>query len=534
MLFNPEINSIEEDILYHETQIKEAQERLDRVKVSQAFSDAVISSLEDFLDNTDPFLYEILRGHINEMFEGNKLTFNNDLNKIKDEEDEIEYLEEGDPNYKSIEQLQQEDPDTVVATLRYSQSREAVFHSEEHLKSKGITPTTKEVKKEFGPLSYYELTGKPDTRPDKFEELAPNITYSSSGRAYVGFNDPQEAEEFRDAICEPSMFSESETMNGFKYEVKFYCSREYVQQIADSVNSMSDDPVESFEEINPRVIYNHQDKAVYIGMTAKNRCDYYGQVLTGQLTVGEKYTYSSKPSFINAEEYKYELRITEISLDDAVKLADLNLQKDPEHKDNRELLSEWRETRKREIPSVCKPRPKAVALEDITLGEIVSVGSNSKQYKVIDHVELDGMPHLQVIATYNSDMPELVGQTSYLKEAYQVLADDIQVDSTLQDRKEKTPVMLKEVKKSEVLSEADFLPAPYKRIPLDQIEVCDIVSTGTNVKGYYEIYQHCGDYVLGKCLYHDSLKMRIGQDGYYIKQAYLVEKGELVNQATAA
>ena len=49
---------------------EEAEERLDQVKVSQAFSDAVISSLEDFLDNTDPFLYEVLKGHINQMFEG--------------------------------------------------------------------------------------------------------------------------------------------------------------------------------------------------------------------------------------------------------------------------------------------------------------------------------------------------------------------------------------------------------------------------------------------------------------------------------
>lgn len=105
-LFNPEINSIEEDILYHETQIKEAQERLDQVKLSQAYSDAVISSLQDFLDHTDPFLYEVLKGHVEQMFDENKVVTNNDLNKIEAEEDEIEYLEESNPNYKSIEQLQ--------------------------------------------------------------------------------------------------------------------------------------------------------------------------------------------------------------------------------------------------------------------------------------------------------------------------------------------------------------------------------------------------------------------------------------------
>ena len=85
-LFTPEINSIEEDILYHETQIKEAEERLDQVKMSQAYSDTVISSLEDFMDNTDPFLYEVLRGHLNQMFDGNKITLNNDFKQVKKEE----------------------------------------------------------------------------------------------------------------------------------------------------------------------------------------------------------------------------------------------------------------------------------------------------------------------------------------------------------------------------------------------------------------------------------------------------------------
>lgn len=47
--------------------------------------------------------------------------------------------------------------------------------------------------------------------------------------------------------------------------------------------------------------------------------------------------------------------------------------------------------------------------------------SNSKQYKVVGKVAPDGVPHLEVIATYNSEMPALVSKTSYLKEAYRVL-----------------------------------------------------------------------------------------------------------------
>ena len=526
MLFNPEINSIEEDILYHETQIKEAQERLDQVKVSQAYSDAVISSLQDFLDNTDPFLYEVLKGHVEQMFDENKVVPNNDLSKIEEQEDEIEYLEFGDPNYKSIEQLQQEDPDTVVA----------VFHSEEHLESKGITSATKEVKKEFDTLSYYELTGRPDLRPTKYEDLAPNISYSSDGRAYVGFNDKDEAEEFRDAISEPSLIDDAVIMNGFKFEVKFHCSKQCIQEIADSVNSMSDDPVDNFEEINSRVIYNHNDQTVYLGMTAKNRCDYYGQYLTGQLTVGEKYTYSDKPSFINGEEYRYELRITEIELDDAVHLASFNLQRDPEHPDNAKLLTDWRANKIRKVEPAYTPLPKAIALEDVKLGDIVTTDATKvkdKQYKVLAHKELEGVTHVEAICIFNKEMPALVNQCSWFKEVYPVEPGDICIAPQFCDR-EREEVLTEDVQiyvpkeklsttKSKVLSENDFPLYPYDSIKLTELEFGDIITSTSYARSAYEVIAVNQEYATAICLYHKSLPLRKGEE-YTFANPYLVEK----------
>ena len=220
----------------------------------------------------------------------------------------------------------------------------------------------------------------------------------------------------------------------------------------------------NFEEINSRVLYSYADKTVYIGMTAKNRCDYYGQYLTGQLTVGEKYIYSGKPSFINAEEYKYELRITEIELDDAVHLASFNLQRDPEHPDNAKLLTDWRANKVRKH-NLSKPNPKPNSVEDIESGTIVYVNSINNQYKVLQRVLMGGVPHLEAICTFNSEMPELVGQTSYLGyEVYKVPSEEIQVDSQLKEPeevltedlqiyipKENTPI-----KKSELTTE-DFM-----------------------------------------------------------------------------
>ena len=33
--------------------------------------------------------------------------------------------------------------------------------------------------------TYYELTGRPDLRPATYDDITPNITYSSDGRAYI-------------------------------------------------------------------------------------------------------------------------------------------------------------------------------------------------------------------------------------------------------------------------------------------------------------------------------------------------------------
>lgn len=91
MLFQPEINLLEEEIIDYETQIEEAkkqpktssvekqitycklkikktEEQLNIVKLSQSYADEVISSLQNFLDNTDPSLHETLQNYIEEMF----------------------------------------------------------------------------------------------------------------------------------------------------------------------------------------------------------------------------------------------------------------------------------------------------------------------------------------------------------------------------------------------------------------------------------------------------------------------------------
>lgn len=466
-MLNQELNTLQEELQYHCKQVEELEERIAQVKVYDSYAAQAKEAVEEAIKQIGVGKYLWL--------------FKEEL---------LSMFPQQAPQY--LEDKVKEAPQEIIES---------------------DTTVSEEVeeKKEFGPLSYYELTGKPDTRPDTFTDLAPNITYSSSGRAYVGFNNKQEAEKFRDSISEPSMLSDTETMNGYKYEVKFYCDLEYLQHFV-AFHGLKEEQIQKsdFEQISSSVIYNHNDSIAYLAFSAKGRADTYGSYLIRILDIAKKYTVSNKPQIV--KDSKYELRLEEINLEDATHLANFNLKKDYDHPDHREVREVWRTTRKREVPPAYKPLARSVPLNKIELGEIVSVGSNSKQYKVIDHVELDGVPHLEVISTYNSDMPELVGQTSYLKEAYRVLKEDIHID----------PELVKDNSEAEL----SFPAPPYKEIPLDQVELCDVVATSPNSQSAYEVKEHKGSYIVTTCLYHNALPNRIGEEFTFSDKVYLIEKSD--------
>ena len=517
-MFHASILQIQEELNYHKTQQEKLEQELYILKSYEEFAGEAFDNVRDTIEQIeDPKCLELFKESLLSLFPEQPIYLEE---KVKEDLDDIKYTDDSDPDYKSIEQLQDEDPDNI-----------AVFHSEEHLESKGITPVTKEVKKEFGPLSYYELTGKPDTRPDTYEDLAPNITYSSSGRAYVGFHDREEAEEFRDSISEPSMLSDTDTMNGYKYEVKFYCNREYIEELQQELEN--DWTPEQKAELDWQeqlirtandIFYDPSNSKCYVGFSAKGRADQYGSYLSRILDIAEKYIVTNKP--LVTTNTKYELVLEQIELDSAQHLSKFNLKKEYDDSKNKDARELWRTTRQRKHEPACKPLPKLVPLNEVRLGDIVYLNSITNQYKVLSKVELDGIPHLEVICTYNSERPSLVGATSYLKECYKVPADSVQIDSQFQEEETitKTVELKPTVKKSSQLTTEDFIAPPYQKISLDEIEVCDIVSTGSHVQAFYEIYQHNGTHVLGRCLYHNSLKMRIGQDGFYITTPFLVEK----------
>lgn len=533
-MFNPSILELQSQINYYQEQQELAEQELDRLKMTEAFAEDAAAKVEEALEHIDPKYLDVFKEHLLALFPTEAPSYSRRLEapvyleESSEKEDDIEYMDDSNPDYKSIEQIQEEDPDTVVA----------VFHSKEHLKSKGITPLTKEVKPE---KSYYELTGRRDLRPTTYEDLAPNISYSSDGRAYIGFNDKQEAEEFRESISSPSIIGNAEIMNGYKYEVKFYCDREYVEELQKELENdwtpeqkAELDWQEQLVRIAPDVFYDPSSRKCYIGFSAKGRADHYGSYLTRILDIAEKYTVSAKPSVTTNT--KYELVLEEIDKMSAQHLSKFNLKKEYDDSKNREARELWRTTRQRKHEPACKPLPKLVPLNKVKLGDIVYLNSITNQYKVLDRVELDGIPHLEVICVYNSERPSLVSAISYLKECYLVPADEIQIDPTLVKASSlrlkdeaplaKTVELKPTAKKFDELTTEDFAAPPYSKISLDEIEVADIVSTGEYVKAYYEITAHNGSHLLGRCIHHDSLKMRIGQENFYIVSPYLVERAD--------
>ena len=289
----------------------------------------------------------------------------------------------------------------------------------------------------------------------------------------------------------------------------------------------------NIERIDGSLVYSHADSICYVAGKSKGRLDNYGSYLTRILDIGDKYTVSKEPSFF---ETKYELRVEGISFDDSFHLQDFNLLKEWDHSVNEEARELWRETRLRKYET-SKPRPKAIAIEDVKFGAIVSTSAddiNKKQYKVLSHKELNGEQHLEVICIFNKEMPALVNICSWLKEVYPVELGNIKVDPRFNPtnfQKEEEVLMedvaiyvpKETVKKSKGLTEKDFPAAPYKPIPLAEIEVCDIVSTGEHVTTYYEVTQNLGNCIKARCLYSRAFPKRVGEE-YTLNTVYLVEK----------
>ena len=376
------INQLEESKIYHEQQIEELQNQIDQVKLSQAYGEEAVSSVEEAIENINPEHLELLKEHLLSLFETQSI------------ERTVE-----PPNEIELPVKEQEDTQKTRA----------------------------------------KLLGIPDLTPTTFEDLAHNIVYSSDSRAYIGFHDRQQAEEFRERLEMPSMLDEAQIINNHKWEVKFYCDRSYIEEL---LHQLHNDNFEQDEDWTPApassttgeaeqkaeldfqerlirtasdIFYDPVESTCYLGFSAKGRADNYGSYLTRILDIAEKYIVTNKPRVTTNT--KYELRLEAITEEDAKHLANFNLKRDYDHPDHREAREVWRTTRKREYPPSYTPDPKPTPLKELEQGDIVKRPCSDAVYQVIGMKKLEGQDKLYAeVECLEHKFEPHIGQTFFLDE----------------------------------------------------------------------------------------------------------------------
>lgn len=508
---NATINNLEETILYHQQQIEETQKQLDQVKVSATFGEEAGLIVEEAIANISSEHLELLKEHLLSLFDKEEVFTSPASPSVEDAKADHKVFNPPQPDIPHTPEM---DEEVQLIHLRdnviYDQDTDCI-HIGFRLSSDGYEWRDELVyKQKLSTKSWFEESEHLEDYPK--ELIIEGITLEQAKELVetCDFTKPPEQEpvEVREEL----------------YEKPHYPDPKIPIKLADYKPGMR--PVNKVE-IAPGIIYIPVDETAFVGMRAKGRARTYGDMLTRVLDIGSKYVVSDKLTVV--QDSKYQFTIFDISFEDVKQLAKFNLSKEYDHNENKEVREVWRTTRKREVPSAYKASPKLTPLEEVKLGDIVYLNSINNQYKVLSKVELDGVPHIEVINTWNPERPSLVSAISYLKECYLVPTENIQIDSQFQSLEKP------EVKKSESLTAAydvhrsadDFPSSPHKPIPLSEVELADIVTTSPNSQSAYEVTANLGDHLLATCLYNHSLKHREGQKDFWITEAYLVQKGDM-------
>ncbi|MGV2826379.1 hypothetical protein [Myxosarcina sp. GI1(2024)] len=256
------------------------------------------------------------------------------LEEVSQEEDEIEYIDDSNPNYKFIEELQKEDPDNI-----------AVFHSEEYLEEK--------EHKVFNPPQP-DIPHTPEIDKEQhLVKLADNVVYDrDTDCIHIGFKIPSDGYDWRDELCykqglsTKSWFEEAEYLKDYPKEliiegITLQLARELVE-VHDFTKPPAKQPIKVREElyekphypdpkipikladykegmtpvnkveISPEIIYIPVDKTAFVAFSAKQRAYDYGNYLTKILDIAEKATFTHKPQVVSNS--KYELKLEGIEL----------------------------------------------------------------------------------------------------------------------------------------------------------------------------------------------------------------------------
>lgn len=413
MLFTNQIASIQETINYHQQQLHEAEEELYSLKVAEEYSVQAVAQVQEALENINPKYLELLKEELLSLF---------DLGKVS-EEPPLEEKNISQPKIKIVER-----PDTTT-----------VNELEKPKKTKA------------------QLLGRRDLTPTSYQDLSPNIVYSSEGRCFIGFNDYKLAKDYGEKLKDYYEFSSGfivdkpQFLMTSKWELKFWCSEENAGRLTaldfdkelehpdnqkvietwkyplpkqeDDVKvKLSNDNSTTTEQdqlisISENIKYDTKTATAFIGMKSKGRARNYGDLLCFSYIISDKYLVSEKPTHF--PEAKYELRLLGISKEDVEHLAKFNLAKDWNAKENEGLMLNWADRKKK--PVGVTPPDKLYPLESLGLGDEVYRSPHRKQdrYLVIGMKRSDkGELFAECEVLHHQEFSTLIGQTVLLRECY--------------------------------------------------------------------------------------------------------------------
>ncbi|ACK70821.1 hypothetical protein PCC7424_2400 [Gloeothece citriformis PCC 7424] len=161
----------------------------------------------------------------------------------------------------------------------------------------------------------------------------------------------------------------------------------------------------NYIRLSENVVYNQDEATAYAGINAYNRAKAWGEWLCFTHTVGEQFKVINQS---RSEGYSYDLIVFGIQSEDAHRLAQADLSKQPSNSEN----ASWQPTKRHPLPT--PPKPQVCQPGDLAVGDIARK-ADGREYQVIG-VSDDGSV-VKVVNEDNMEMAFAVGALYLVKKA---------------------------------------------------------------------------------------------------------------------
>ncbi len=390
-MFHNQILELQSQIHYHHQQIEETEQELYQLKAFQSYGDEAFDCVQEAISHIDGKYLDLFKESLLSLFDSPNLhRFD------KEEDDDIEYMDDSAPNYKSIEDIQREEPNNIV-----------VFHSQEVV----------------------------ENEEDEFLiKLADNIIYDTEiDCLHIGFKIPADGYDWANELCikqglsDRYWYEEPDYLKDYNKELKIKgITLEKAKELVETYDFTKppktvitppprpDLTPPTYTDITPDIVYSSDGKC-YIGFSSRARASTYGQLLKEVWEFTTTYKVDSPTILHN---HKWELKMW-CSKDNAIRLAPLNLKKELDHPDNKAITQTWVQ---KELPptGTNKGYPK-IELSELEVADVIASSPNGKAFFEVDSLrEEDGELFAYVRCIQHPIFPGHVGEMFSFKEVYLV------------------------------------------------------------------------------------------------------------------